>query len=190
MKNNLQIISSLLELQSDYIVEEHFRRFTRESQDRIRSIALVHEQLCRSTDPSFIDFACYVGELVDSLCRSSLADPERIQVKLEIRNIELGVDEAIPCGLIINEFVSNSLKHAFPGDREGEILIRGARDGEGSVWLSVADTGLGLPPGLNLLDTETLGLQIVSLLTRQLHGTMEIHGEHGVTVTVRFPEKA
>ena len=190
VKNNLQIISSLLELQSDSIVEEQSRRFISESQDRIRSIALVHEQLYRSTNLSFIDFACYVGELVDSLCRSSLRDPERIRVKLEIRNIELGIDEAIPCGLIINELVSNSLKHAFPGDREGEILIRAARDGEGGVRLSVADTGVGLSPGINLLDTETLGLQIVSLLTRQLHGTMEILGDHGVTVTVRFPEKA
>jgi PAS domain S-box-containing protein len=190
VKNNLQIISSLLELQSDYIVEEHSRRFIKESQDRITSIALVHEQLYRSTDLSFIDFACYVDELVDSLCRSSLRDPERIRVKVEIRDIELGIDEAIPCGLIINELVSNSLKHAFPGDGEGEILIRGARDGEGGVRFSVTDTGVGLPPGLNLLETETLGLQIVGLLTRQLHGTMEIRGDNGVAVTVRFPVKA
>jgi PAS domain S-box-containing protein len=190
VKNNLQIISSLLELQSEYIVEEHSRRFIKESQDRITSIALVHEQLYRSTDLSFIDFACYVDELVDSLCRSLMRDPERIRVKVEIRDIELGIDEAIPCGLIINELVSNSLKHAFPGDGEGEILIQGARDGEGGVRLSVTDTGIGLPPGLNLLETETLGLQIVGLLTRQLHGTMEIRGDNGVTVTVRFPVEA
>lgn len=131
-----------------------------------------------------------MGELVDSLCRSSIVDPMRIRVKVEIRDIDLGIDEAIPCGLIVNELVSYSLKHAFPGDREGEILIRGSRDGESVVRFSVADTGVGLSPGLDLLETDTLGLQIVGLLTRQLHGTMEIHGERGVTVTVRFPVKA
>jgi PAS domain S-box-containing protein len=190
VKNNLQIISSLLELQSDYIEGEDSLGYIRESQDRIRSMALVHEQLYKSEDLSLIDFACYVGELVDSLCRSSLADPERIRVTLEIRDVELGIDEAIPCGLIVNELVSNALKHAFPGDRQGEILVQGSRDGKGWVHLSVADTGIGLPPGLDFQNTETLGLQIVSLLARQLGGTIEIRGDHGVTATVRFPVKA
>jgi len=189
VKNNLQIISSLLDLQSDYIHEDESRRYIRESKNRINSMALVHERLYKSENLSYIDFTSYVEELVASLHCSSMEGPERIGVKLEMGDIELGIDEAIPCGLIISELVSNSLNHAFPGDLRGEILIRGARDGEGVICLSVADTGIGLPPGFDLLATETLGLQIVDLLSRQLHGTVEMRGDHGVAVTIRFPVK-
>jgi PAS domain S-box-containing protein len=186
VKNNLQIISSLLDLQSDYILEEHSRRFIRESQDRIRSMALVHEQLYKSEDLAFIDFARYVDELVTSLCQSCMVSQERVRVRVAVRDIELGIDEAIPCGLIINELVSNALKHAFPGDTRGEVFIRGAMGEEGVVCLSVADSGVGLPPGLDFLNTESLGLQIVNLLTSQLRGTIDMQGDKGVTVTICF----
>jgi PAS domain S-box-containing protein len=189
VKNNLQIISSLLDLQSDYIQEEYSRRYIGECQDRIRSLALVHEQLYKSVDLSVIDFASYTDELVASLCRSLVADQERVRVKVEMQDIELGIDEAIPCGLIINELVSNSLKHAFPGDRQGEILVQGVREGSGVICLSVTDTGIGLPPGFDFFTTETLGLQIVDLLSRQLHGRVEMRGDRGSTVTLRFPVK-
>jgi len=186
VKNNLQIISSLLELQSDYIEGDDSKRFIRESQDRIRSMALVHEQLYKSEDLSVIDFACYVDELVLSLYRSSVVDQDKIRTDVEVLNIELGIDEAIPCGLIINELVSNSLKHAFPGNRRGSITIRGTLDEEGYICLLVADTGIGLPPGFNLATSESLGLQIVSLLTKQLHGSLDIRGDEGMAVCIRF----
>ena len=182
VKNNLQIISSLLELQSDYIEGDDSKRYIRESQDRIRSMALVHEQLYKSEDLSVIDFALYVDELVMSLYRSSVVDQDKIRTDVEVRDIELGIDEAIPCGLIINELVSNSLKHAFPGNRRGSISIRGTLDEEGYVCLMVSDTGIGLPPGFNLATSESLGLQIVSLLTKQLHGMLEIRGDNGMVV--------
>jgi PAS domain S-box-containing protein len=186
VKNNLQIISSLLELQSDYIEGEGSKRFIRESQDRIRSMALVHEQLYKSEDLSVIDFAGYVDELVMSLYRSSVVDQDKILAVVEVRDIELGIDEAIPCGLIINELVSNSLKHAFPGNRRGSISIRGFLDEGGYVCLTVSDTGIGLSPGFDLATLESLGLQIVSLLTKQLHGSLDIRGDNGMAVCIRF----
>ncbi|MDD2336552.1 MAG: PAS domain S-box protein, partial [Geobacteraceae bacterium] len=189
VKNNLQIISSLLELQSDYIEGEDSRKYIRESQDRIRSMALVHEQLYMSEDLSVIDFACYVDELVKSLYRTLVVDQDTIRADVEVRDIELGIDEAIPCGLIINELVSNSLKHAFPGNRRGSISIRGTLDEEGCVCLTVTDTGIGLPPGFDVATSESLGLQIVSLLTKQLHGLLEIQGDHGMVVCIRFKSK-
>jgi PAS domain S-box-containing protein len=189
VKNNLQIISSLLELQSDYIEGDDSKRFIRESQDRIRSMALIHEQLYKSEDLSVIDFACYVDELVMALYRSSAVDPDKIRADVEVRDIELGIDEAIPCGLIINELVSNSLKHAFPGNRRGRISIRGSLEEEGAVCLTVTDTGIGLPQGFDISTSESLGLQIVSLLTKQLHGTLEIQGHNGMAVCIRFNSK-
>ena len=189
VKNNLQIVSSLLELQSDSIEGDASRRYIRESQDRIRSIALVHEQLYKSEDLSVIDFARYVDELVWSLYRSSVIDQTKICADVEVRDIELGIDEAIPCGLIINELVSNCLKHAFPGDRRGSVSIRGTLDEEGYVCLTVADTGIGLPRHFDIATSESLGLQIVSQLTKQLRGTLEIRGDRGVKVCIRFKSK-
>lgn len=189
VKNNLQIVSSLLEIQSDYIEGDASRRFIRESQDRIRSMALVHEQLYRSEDLSVIDFACYVDELVMSLYRSSVVDQDKIRAVVEVRDIELGIDEAIPCGLILNELVSNSLKHAFPGNRRGSVSIRGSMDEQGYVCLTVSDTGIGLPQGFDISTSESLGLQIVNLLTKQLHGILEIRGDEGMAVCIRFKSK-
>lgn len=189
VKNNLQIISSLLDIQSDYIQGEDSRKYIRESQERIRSMALVHEQLYKSADLAVIDFFRYTQELVASLCHSTAAVPEKIRVQIEMQGVELGIDEAIPCGLIINELISNSLQHAFPGNREGTVMVRGDRE-EGALFcLSVTDTGVGLPPGLDVLNTETMGLQIVNLLARQLGGTVEFRDECGVVATVRFPVK-
>jgi len=190
VKNNLQIISSLLDLQSDYIPEVHSRRFIRESQDRIRSMALVHEQLYKSEGLAFIDFSQYVDVLVTSLYQSCVVDQERIRVKVDVRDIALDIDEAIPCGLIINELVSNALKHAFPGDRSGDVVISGTMAGDGLVSLSVADSGVGLPPGLDFLNTESLGLQIVNLLTNQLRGSIDMQGGEGVTVNICFRAKS
>lgn len=186
VKNNLQIISSLLELQSDSIEADSSRKFIRESQDRIRSMAIVHEQLYKSEDLSLIDFSCYVEELVSSLFRSSVRSADKISTDIDIRGVELGIDQAIPCGLIINELVSNALKHAFPAKRGGTISIRGYLDTEDHVCLTVSDDGVGLPRGFEIATAETLGLQIVTLLTKQLHGTLEIQGDTGLAVFIRF----
>ncbi|MHC1697805.1 MAG: PAS domain S-box protein [Geobacteraceae bacterium] len=186
VKNNLQIISSLLELQSDYMDGDASQKFIRESQDRIRSMAIVHEQLYKSEDLAVIDFARYVDELVTSLCRSSVRSADKITTDINVRDIELGIDQAISCGLIINELVSNALKHAFPDNRGGSVLIRGYLDEEDHVCLTVADNGVGLPQDFDIATSESLGLQIVTLLTKQLHGTFEIRGDNGLAVFIRF----
>lgn len=189
VKNNLQIISSLLDLQSDYIHDGDPRRYITESQDRIRSMALVHEQLYKSKDLSLIDFAHYVNDLVAHLSHSFLGIYNNIATEVDIREIKLGIDEAIPCGLIINELVSNALKHAFPDRRTGTVRICGAMDDEGYVNLTVSDNGIGFPRGFDLSASESLGLQIVSLLTEQLYGAIDFQGDDGVTVALRFKSK-
>ncbi|HOP41058.1 MAG TPA: PAS domain S-box protein, partial [Geobacteraceae bacterium] len=190
VKNNLQIISSLLDLQSDYIHEGESRRYITESQDRIRSMALVHEQLYKSDDLSLIDFARYVNDLVTHLGNSLLGNRGSVATEVDVRNVELGIDEAIPCGLIINELVSNALEHAFSDGGTGIIRICGTMDEEGNVRLSVSDNGKGFPPGFDFSASESLGLQIVSLLAHQLFGTIEIQGDAGVSATLLFKSKA
>ncbi|MRR57139.1 MAG: PAS domain S-box protein [Deltaproteobacteria bacterium] len=188
VKNNLQIISALLDLQSDYISDEQSLVFFRESRDRIKSMALVHERLYNSKNFASIDIFEYIENLTSHLALSYVEDPERVSVKLEIADMSLGIEEAIPCGLIINELISNSLKHAFPGGRKGEITVACRIDGDGIVTLEVRDNGVGLPAVLDFKNTETLGLQIVNLLTKQLRGRIAVDAEQdGTAVILTFP---
>jgi PAS domain S-box-containing protein len=189
VKNNLQIISTLLDLQSDSIRDEHTLNLFRESQDRIRTMALVHEQLYNSRDLAYIDFSGYAERLVSSLYQSYVEDTGRIGMKVEVRGVELMIDQAIPCGLIINELVSNAIKYAFPGQRSGEIIVSGRTDDDGWVVLTVADNGAGLPQGFDWARAETLGLQIVSMLTRQLRGTLDLGEGSGASFMLRFRRK-
>jgi len=188
VKNNLQIISALLDLQSDYIRDEQSLGFFRESRDRIKTMALVHERLYNSKDLTSVDFCEYVENLTAHLALSYVEDPDRVSVKLDIADLSLGIEEAIPCGLIINELISNSLKHAFPGGRKGEITVACRIDDESLIILEVRDNGVGLPAGLDFRNTETLGLQIVTLLTKQLRGTIEQRNESGASFSLRFRE--
>lgn len=175
VKNNLQVTSSLLKLQSGHIQDPRALEMFTESQNRIRSMALVHEKLYQSSDLSRINICEYIQSLSTLLFRSYSAEANRIGLRLDGEPIYLPVDAAVPCGLILNELISNCLKHAFPGGRQGEIRVRVAQEGEGGqALLSVADNGVGLPPGLDLQQTESLGLQLVRMLTLQLHGTLEV----------------
>jgi len=188
VKNNLQVISSLLELQSDSIRDERSRAIFRDSQNRIKSIALIHQKLYQSESLAYIDLREYIGELARHLISTSSMEPEQICLKVDVGDFSLGVDEAIPCGLIVNELISNSLKHAFPDDRGGEISV-GCRIAEdGWIRLTVSDTGVGLPAGLDIGNTDTLGLQLVTMLVRQLRGRIAVDGEQGGTVVlIMFP---
>jgi PAS domain S-box-containing protein len=186
VKNNLQIISTLLELQSESIGDKEALRAFRESQDRIKAMALIHEKLYESKDIVFIDFRRYIEELSAHLFDSYLIDPGRVLLKMECGDISIGIDRAIPCGLIINELVSNALKHAFPDARKGEISIRLHSCDDGLVKITVTDNGIGLPPGVDFRDTETLGLQLVNMLTRQLAGGIELQNESGASFTISF----
>ncbi len=150
-------------------------------------MALVHEELYRARDLARVDLASYVRRLSSSLFRVYKAPDAEIGLHLDVRDVFLSVDAAIPCGLIINELVSNSLKYAFRKSGRGSVAIRMSRSGE-EYELIVSDDGEGLPPYLNVETTESLGLQLVTTLVKQLRGTLEVGRKKGVTFTIRFPE--
>jgi two-component sensor histidine kinase/PAS domain-containing protein len=185
VKNNLQIISSLLSLQTANHDSDPTAAL-RESQDRIRSMALIHEKLYRSVDMARVDFRDYVEGLTAGLQRSYFPGPGA-RVFVDVEDILLNIDLAIPCGLIVNELVSNSLKHAFRDGREGEIRVALARDGHNYI-LTVIDNGPGLPPGVDYRNTPSLGLQLVNLLAGQLDGTVELDCSRGTRFKITFAE--
>jgi PAS domain S-box-containing protein len=186
VKNNLEIICALLDLQSDSIPDEQSRICFQYSQDRIRSMALVHEHLYRSRDFAAIDFADYIENLAAYLFTSYECDLGRISLKVNAASIVLGIDMSIPCGLIINELISNSLKHAFPDDRHGEVTIELSVGTDGWLALSVADTGVGFPSGIDISNVRTLGLRLVGMLVKQLRGRIEMRNDNGAYCMVRF----
>jgi two-component sensor histidine kinase len=185
VKNNLQVISSLLSLQGDYAGDEASAKLFGESQDRIRAMALVHEKLYQSKDLARVDFAEYVRSLTQYLLQSHRADTSSIALEIDAEVIQLSLDAAIPCGLIVNELVSNALKHAFPAGTTGEVRVTLRSEGD-TVKLSVRDNGVGLPDDLDLGYTETLGLQLVNSLVRQLDGTMTVDGKDGTECVIAF----
>lgn len=172
VKNNLQVTSSLLRLQSEYIHDESARELFAESQNRIRSMALVHEKLYRSSDLSRINFFEYADSLAKLLFRSFGVKPHIIQLKIEGEPVFLSIESAVPCGLIVNELLSNSLKHAFPKNRSGTICIKVEHNPTNQIVMEISDDGVGLPEGFNLKKIETLGLQLVQTLTQQLNGVI------------------
>jgi len=186
-KNNMQVLSSLLALQADRVNDQKYVDLLKDSQERIRSMALIHEKLYQSKDFSKIDFNAYVETLVNGLVRSFAADPDKIVVKMEIEDILIGIDNGIPCGLIINELVSNSLKYAFSHDRSGVIIVTLCSINENEVELTVSDDGIGIPEDLDFRNTESLGLHLVKILAeRQLHGEIKLNGTKGTKFHIRF----
>ncbi len=187
VKNNLQIISSLLSLQSESISAENPARAFRESQDRIRSMALIHEKLYRARDISRVDFGEYVSSLTAYLSRSYMAG-RGVEIAIGIEGIYLDIDKAIPCGLIINELVSNSLKYAFR-DGQGSRIHISLSHSDNAYTLIVGDDGAGMPQGLDFRNTTSLGLQLVNTLVGQLEGTIDLEESTGVTFMITFPDK-
>jgi len=189
VKNNLQVITSLLDLQNEYVKDGTFKNILADVQNRIRSMALIHEHIFQSKNVAKIDFEEYLRELVTYLFNSYGASTEEIRLKIEIREASLNVNRAIMCGLIINELVSNSLKHAFPKRERGQrINIELYSESERCV-LSVSDNGIGFPKDLNFRKTESLGLQLVLSLTRQLEGSLQLNRKPGTEFKIVFPEK-
>lgn len=187
VKNNLQVISSLLSLQTRNIRDEAALEMFADSQNRIRSMALIHEKLYQSEDLARVDFASYIETLVAHLFQSYQVRSQRVRLVLEVENLYLGIDKAIPCGLIINELVSNALKHAFPEDREGSMKIRLAQVGAERFMVAVSDDGVGFPEGVDHRTTETLGLKLVNILVRQLNGEIELKSEGGTEFAIEIP---
>jgi two-component sensor histidine kinase len=189
VKNNLQVIVSLLRLQASQHSDEHIVSPLRESQHRIESMALIHEKLYETDDLREVNLAQHASLLASNLFQSYGAENGRITWRLSLDPLPLGVDQAIPAGLILNELISNALKHAFPNDRAGCISIGGGRRGE-LVILEVRDNGVGIPPGLASRKPKSLGLEIVNILTRQLKGTFDVESGEGAAFRVSFPARS
>jgi two-component sensor histidine kinase/CHASE1-domain containing sensor protein len=187
VKNNLQVICSLLNLQAGDIPEPQTREMFTDSQQRVRSMALVHEKLYQAEDLARIDFAEYVRSLATYLIRSYRPAATPITLRVEGAEVFLEVDKAVPCGLIVNELVSNALKHAFPAGRRGEICISLRAETKKHLILRVSDDGVGFPSGLDFRQTRSLGLQLVTTLIEQLQGTIELQHHSGTTFQLRFP---
>jgi PAS domain S-box-containing protein len=185
VKNNLQVISSLLNLQRRLVPEE-LSDVLEDMQARVASIALFHEKLYRSDDLARVEIGDYLRELAALLSVQYRRGPQQLRVTVEAESVEWGVETAIPCGLIANELITNALKHAFPDGRDGVIRVSVQR-ANGHAELSVTDDGIGLPPGLDITRTQTLGLQVVCTLARQLHGSVAAEVDKGTCFRLSFP---
>ncbi len=194
VKNNLQLISSLLNLQSQYIKDKKALDIFIESQNRIKSMALIHEKLYKPKDLSSINFAEYVNDLALGLFDSYNIPESNIRLVVDMPNIFLTIDIAISLGLIINEAVSNAIKHAFPPDMlknggKGEIIIRMYED-ENDEWIVILkDNGKGFPENINFRETESLGLQLINTLVEQHNGTIELIKNNGTEFFIALPKE-
>ncbi|HRX84869.1 MAG TPA: histidine kinase dimerization/phosphoacceptor domain -containing protein [Phycisphaerae bacterium] len=179
VKNNLAVISSLFYLQSTYTEDENTIRILRECRDRVRSMALVHERLYRSENFAAVDFGEYARDLSEQLVRN-LGDPARpVALRTRLASVPMSIGLAVPCGLILNELITNALKHAFPsGAGDGTIEVSIQRESDGVCHLTVADTGVGVPENVGGEDAHSLGLRLIRTLTRQIDGEFELAPAH------------
>ena len=185
VKNNLQVISSILNLQSSYVKDQKTLDILRESQNRIKAMSFIHESLYRSDDFSFVSFSSYINSLSSNLVQTYIIKHANINLELDLGDVNLNLDQAIPCGLIINELVSNSIKYAFPSNRKGKIRIELTKN-RNKIYLKVEDNGIGLPDNFDVEKTDTLGLQLVYILVSQLDGDIKVINKKGTTFLFNF----
>ncbi len=189
VKNNLQIISSLLYLQTSDLKDSQVSNIIIESQNRIRSMAMIHEKLYKSENLAKIVFSEYIKDLTIFLYRCYSLNTDIVKLKMDTGNILLDIDTAIPCGLIINELVTNTLKYAFPENRKGKINIKFFTNNNKDYEFIISDSGIGLPDNFQLETCESLGLRLVNNLVDQLKGSLEIDKEGGTTFRITFSPK-
>ncbi len=187
VKNNLMVISSLLNLQSRYIKDKAALEVFRESQRRARSMALIHKMLYQSTDLKCIDFGDYIETFTQELFRTYVTG-DNIKLNMKVGKTLLDINTAIPLGLIVNELISNSLKHAFPDNRAGEITVKFSREGD-QFHFMVADNGVGLPKDLDYTKSKSLGMRLVNTLVNQMNGIIEIEQDEGTCFLIKFTEE-
>jgi PAS domain S-box-containing protein len=185
VKNNLQVISSILNLQSAYVRDENTLEILLESQNRIKSMAFVHESLYQTKDFSNISFSEYVENIARNLIQSYGSIEVPPSLKMELDDISLHLDTAIPCGLIINEIISNALKYAFPDKRQGVIDVS-VKEKNKKITISIADNGVGIPAHIDYRNTDSLGLQLVVTLVEQINGILQVENKKGTKFTVEF----
>lgn len=189
VKNNMAVISSLLALQSGYIDDKKYQDMFSESQSRIRSMALVHEKLYLSDDFAHIDVKDYVTSLAKDIRSSFHADDIDVKLNINIEEINLDIDNLVPCGLLMNEILTNSFKHAFDGHDNPEISITMKKVEDGNVSLSISDNGSGLPDGYDISKPTGLGHKLIKPLIKQIDGKMDVNVSNGTEFRIVFPEK-
>jgi len=188
VKNNMQVISSLFSIQARQVENQECRQILKEGQTRIRSMSLVHEKLYQSRDLSKIDLPEYIKSLAAHLFQAHLVDPDQVKMEMDFEDIALDVNTAVPFGLILNELISNALKHGFPKGRKGTLKIRLRRGAGGEVMLRVADDGVGYQGVLDFRNAESFGLKIINLLVKQLDGVIDLDRKGGTAFIVTFRE--
>jgi two-component sensor histidine kinase/uncharacterized membrane protein affecting hemolysin expression len=189
VKNNLQIIVSLLNLQARNVEDETTRELFLDSQSRVKSMALIHERLYRSNNLAEIEISDYIHNLLQYFRTTLVQNNLKLSITENIESFFLGVDEAVPCGLIITELMTNALKHAFIGMAEGTITVMCRNHNSGTIELSVADNGKGLPKDFNIENSDSLGMTLVTSLSNQLNGKLDIKTENGTKVTLMFGQQ-
>lgn len=178
VKNNMQVISSILNLQSSYVSDEYTLTLLKESQNRIKTMAYIHESLYQNKSFTSVNFSEYVNTLVNNIVQSYAYDSEKVKLVLQIQRVNLSLDSSIPAGLIINELITNAIKHAFPGVRRGQIEFS-LRTENNYVFLEIKDDGVGFAPGVDFENSHSLGLQLVNTLIEQIEGKVTFNSEQG-----------
>ncbi len=190
VKNNLQVIASLLSLQSDYVADPSDHSLLEESENRVRAMALVHEQLYQSDNFAQIDFTTYVHSLANDLLQFYQTENKVISLHVEGETLPLDIETAIPCGLLIGELISNACKHAFLDGKDGTIRLSLHAPEPSHYCIEVQDSGIGIPREIDFPTTQSLGLQLVSALVDQIRGTITLKRQLGTTFTLTFPANA
>ena len=191
VKNNLAVISSLLNMKAEATTSPEARQALAESQQRVFSMALIHELLYRSDHLDRVDFLAYARQFVPTLGSVYLSEPGRVAIEMDVDPIELSIEAAVPCALILNEFLSNAFKHAFPGRQKGKIRVSFHESGPDTLELAIEDDGMGTPAGLlEARNTKSLGLKIVRILTKQLGGSLQQEACRGARFVLRFPSSS
>jgi two-component sensor histidine kinase len=186
VKNNLQLIGSLLNLQAARVRDPAVAELFADSRNRVRSMALAHENLSRAGDFARVSVAAHIRNLCAHLARAYDQQSQRVEISVQSGDVQLDLDRAVWCGLIINELVSNALKHAFPGNRTGRVRVGLERLEEKRCMLTVGDDGVGLPPDFDPCRADSLGLQLVHDITDQLHGVMTVSSKEGANFKIAF----
>ncbi len=187
VKNNLAMVSSLLNIQSNYIKDKQAQAAFSESRKRIGSIAMVHEKLYRSSDLTHLEFSRYVRDLVNTLVKSYSISSSRLDIIIDIGDLYLDAEVSVPLGLIVTELVTNTLKYGFKEDQKLTLSIR-LKTGDNHLCLTVEDNGVGIPVDLDWKNTESLGIQLVILLVAQLEGDIQLDRKNGTSFRIRFPK--
>jgi two-component sensor histidine kinase len=185
VKNNMQVISSLLSLQASSTDDVLLSRFVQETRSRVRAMALIHEILYESSDLTGINLERYLSRLAASLTRMYGTESDTIRLEVEPKDITLGIDATVPCGLAINELISNSLKHGYPDQRDGTVSIQVGLTADDEISIVVRDDGVGIPAEVDIRNTDTMGLGlVVGLVERQLGGRLELDRSQGTRFTI------